>query len=122
MTVSNWIDIGQLVMWLISIIGTLVLGRVHFKNKRAQRFSSTAQQLMKAYVGYYDKQEISNPDKLQGVIQHVVTGLQAKGFKVTDQDIKNIEAGTEAWVTTLHNQLELTNNEVQEDVIVNDHA
>mgnify|MGYP003466732221 FL=1 len=55
MDIHDYIELTTLALWFISIIGIGILSRVHFKNKRLEQFRVTADDLMKSYVGLYNK-------------------------------------------------------------------
>ena len=87
MDIHDYIELTTLALWFISIIG-----RVHFKNKRLEQFRVTADDLMKSYVGLYNKESLASDQKINRIVNAVVDGLEAKGFKVEDQDVKDIFA------------------------------
>lgn len=47
---------------------------------------------MKNYVGLYNKKSLTDDKKINRITNAVVDGLEAKGFKVEDQDVKDIFA------------------------------
>lgn len=47
---------------------------------------------MKNYVGLYNKESLTDDKKINRITNAVVDGLEAKGFKVEDQDVKDIFA------------------------------
>ena len=47
---------------------------------------------MKNYVGLYNKESLASDQKINRIVNAVVDGLEAKGFKVEDQDVKDIFA------------------------------
>ena len=101
LSTKDYIELVELVLWIISIISVTVLGYVHFKEKQQIYFIQLARQLMIDYVYFYDKELISNEKKLNNVVRAVVTSLEKKGFVVSENDVKNIIAGIEKIVTDL---------------------
>lgn len=101
LSTKDYIELVELVLWIISIISVTVLGYVHFKEKQQISFIQLARQLMIDYVYFYDKELISNEKKLNNVVRAVVTSLEKKGFVVSENDVKNIIAGIEKIVTDL---------------------
>lgn len=47
---------------------------------------------MKNYVGLYNKESLTDDKKINRITNAVVDGLEARGFKVEDQDVKDIFA------------------------------
>lgn len=99
--IKEYIDLTALVLWVISLLGLMVFGRMHFRSKQAEEFNQIAQSLMKSYVYFYDRTQINNQEKLTKVVSAVVAGLRDKGFAPSDQDVKNIVAGVEQIVMEL---------------------
>lgn len=85
MDIHDCIELITLALWVISVIGVGILSRVHFKNKRLEQFRNTADYLMKSYVNLYDKENLSNEQKINRVGNAVVNSLEAKGFKLNKQ-------------------------------------
>lgn len=119
MSIMDWLTLGALGLFFISIVGVGILSRMHFKNKKMQLMADNAQRLMRAYVALYDKLDLGNAQKLNGVVDNVVKSLQEKGFTVSDQDRKNIEAGVEKTVSDLRMKQKATEDKPA-DVIVNE--
>ena len=92
MDIHDYVELTTLALWFISIIGIGILSRVHFKNKRLEQFRITADDLMKNYVGLYNKESLASDQKINRIVNAVVDGLEANGFKVEDQDVKDIFA------------------------------
>lgn len=92
MDIHDYVELITLVLWLISIIGISILSHIHFKIKRLEQFRITADNLMKSYIGLYNKESLANDQKIDRVVSAVVDELKAKGFKVEDQDVKDIFA------------------------------
>lgn len=92
MDIHDYVELITLVLWFISIIGIGILSHIHFKTKRLEQFRITADNLMKSYVGLYNKESLADDQKINRIVNAVVDGLEAKGFKVEDQDVKDIFA------------------------------
>lgn len=92
MDIHDCIELITLALWVVSVIGVGILSRVHFKNKRLERFRNTADYLMKSYVRLYDKENLSNEQKINRVGNAVVNSLEAKGFKLNKQEVQDIFA------------------------------
>lgn len=101
MTINDWIEVGFLASWIICLIGVGVFSNIHFKNKRAERYRQDAVFAMEKWVGYYDKQAVGNPEKAAGALNDAVKELQGKGYKINDQNVKDLEALREWAVTRL---------------------
>ena len=101
MTINDWIEVGFLASWIICLIGVGVFSHIHFKNKRAERYRQDAVFAMEKWVGYYDKQAVENPEKAAGALNDAVKELQGKGYKINDQNVKDLEALREWAVTRL---------------------
>lgn len=101
MTINDWIEVGFLTSWIICLIGVGVFSHIHFKNKRAEQYRQDAVFAMEKWVGYYDKQAVENPEKAAGALNDAVKELQGKGYKINDQNVKDLEALREWAVTRL---------------------
>lgn len=101
MTINDWIEVGFLASWIICLIGVGVFSHIHFKNKRAERYRQDAVFAMEKWVGYYDKQAVEKPEKAAGALNDAVKELQGKGYKINDQNVKDLEALREWAVTRL---------------------
>ena len=101
MTIKDWIEVGFLASWIICLIGVGVFSHMHFKNKRAERYRQDAVFAMEKWVGYYDKQAVENPEKAAGALNDAAKELQGKGYKINDQNVKDLEALREWAVTRL---------------------
>lgn len=101
MTFNDYFELFGLILWIVSLIGVGILGRIHLKNQRLVEFQDIAKTLMDDYVYFYDKAVMADDKKLNNVVNAVVDGLQRKGFKVTEEDVQNIFAGVEKAVTDL---------------------
>ncbi|WP_195922947.1 helveticin [Lactobacillus crispatus] len=85
----DYVELITLALWVISVVG---ISRVHFKNKRLEQFRNTADNLMKSYVRLYDKENLSDEQKINRVGNAVVNSLEAKGFKLNRQEVQDIFA------------------------------
>lgn len=101
MTVSDYIELGALALWLVCIIGVGVLSHVHFRNVKAEKYRQDALFAMKKWVGYYDKQDLDNPQKANMAVDDVVKELRGKGYTISDQSVKDLEALREYVLTQL---------------------
>lgn len=101
MTVSDYIEIGFLALWLVCLIGVGVLSHMHFKNVKAEKYRQDAIFAMKKWVGYYDKQDIDNPEKANRALDNAVKELQGKGYTISDQTVHDLEALREYVLTEL---------------------
>ncbi|MBI1722243.1 helveticin [Lactobacillus crispatus] len=97
MTVSDYIQLGFLLSWIFCLVGLSILAHVHFKNQKAEKYRLAALNAMKKWVAYYDKQDMDNPEKANGALNDAVKELNSKGYKVTDQQARDLEALRE-WV------------------------
>ncbi len=101
MTVSDYIEIGFLALWLVCLVGVGVLSHMHFKNIKAEKYRQDAIFAMKKWVGYYDKQDIDNPEKANRALDNAVKELQGKGYTISDQTVHDLEALREYVLTEL---------------------
>ena len=92
MDIHDYVELITLALWVISVVGIGILSRVHFKNKRLEQFRNTADSLMKSYVNLYDKENLSDEQKINRVGNAVVNSLEAKGFKLNRQEVQDIFA------------------------------
>lgn len=95
MDLHDYIEFIALGLWVASIVGIGILSKLHFKNKKLEQFRVTASDLMKSYLSFYDQENLSDEKKINRIANAVVDGLQAKGFKVSEQDVAEIFAGVE---------------------------
>ena len=96
-TIKDWIEVGFLVSWIVCLIGVGVFSHVHFKNKKAENYRVAAVHAMQKWVAFYDKEDLDNPEKANGALNDAVKELNSKGYKVTDQQVRDLEALRE-WV------------------------
>lgn len=97
MSVSDYIQLGFLLSWIFCLVGLSILAHIHFKNQKAEKYRLAALNAMKKWVAYYDKQDLDNPQKANGALNDAVKELNSKGYKVTDQQARDLEALRE-WV------------------------
>lgn len=101
MTVNDYIELGFLALWLVCIVGVAILSHVHFKNVRAEKYRQDAVFAMQKWVGYYDKQDLDNPEKANAAVNDAVKELKGKGYNINDQSVKDLEALREYVLTQL---------------------
>lgn len=101
MTVSDYIQLGFLLSWIICLVGLGVLAHVHFKNQKAEKYRLAALNAMRKWVAYYDKQDLDNPSKANGALNDAVVELNHKGYTITDQQFKDLEALRELVLSNL---------------------
>ena len=97
MTVSDYIQFAFLLSWIFCLVGLGILAHVHFKNQKAENYRVAALHAMQKWVAFYDKEDLDNPEKANGALNDVVKELNSKGYKVTDQQARDLEALRE-WV------------------------
>lgn len=97
MSVSDYIQLGFLLSWIFCLVGLSILAHVHFKNQKAEKYRLAALNAMRKWVAYYDKQDLDNPQKANGALNDAVKELNSKGYKITDQQARDLEALRE-WV------------------------
>lgn len=97
MTIKDWIEVGFLASWIVCLIGVGVFSHLHFKNKKAENYRIAALHAMQKWVAFYDKEDLDNPEKANGALNDAVKELNSKGYKVTDQQARDLEALRE-WV------------------------
>jgi uncharacterized protein YneF (UPF0154 family) len=57
---------------------------------------------MKSYINMYDQENLSDEKKINRVGNAVVDGLQAKGFKLSEQEVQDIFAEVAKQMNDLH--------------------
>lgn len=92
MTVSDYIQLMFLLSWIVCLIGLGVLAHIHFKSQKAEKYRLAALNAMRKWVAYYDKQDLDNPAKANGALNDAVIELNHKGYNITDQQVKDLEA------------------------------
>lgn len=97
MTIKDWIEVGFLASWIACLIGVGVVSHLHFKNKKAENYRLAALSAMQKWVAFYDKEDLDNPEKANGALNDAVKELNSKGYKITDQQARDLEALRE-WV------------------------
>lgn len=101
MTINDWIEVGFLVSWIICLIGLGVLAHIHFKSQKAEKYRLAALNAMRKWVAYYDKQDLDNPAKANRALNDAVVELNHKGYNITDQQVKDLEALRELVLSNL---------------------
>lgn len=101
MTIKDYLDLAQIVIWLFAVIMAVIGSHVHFKNKKAESYRTIAVNSARQWIGYYDKQAIENPEKFNSVLDHVVKELTAHGYKIGDQRVTDLKALIEYELTKL---------------------
>lgn len=101
MTVSDYIQLMFLVSWIVCLIGLGVLAHIHFKSQKAEKYRLAALNAMRKWVAYYDKQDLDNPAKANGALNDAVVELNHKGYNITDQQVKDLEALRELVLSNL---------------------
>lgn len=117
MNFNDWFQFGCLALWVLSGLVVTFFGNKHFDDKKMEQRKNWAVQAAQNYVAYYDQQQISNPEKLSGAINDVAKSLQAKGFTIDDQALKDIEASVEKAVADLHVKKEAVTTPVVEEKV-----
>lgn len=97
MSVSDYIQLGFLLSWIFCLVGLSILAHIHFKNQKAEKYRLAALNAMKKWVAYYDKQDLDNPQKANGALNDAVVELNHKGYNISDQQARDLEALRE-WV------------------------
>lgn len=101
MTVSDYIQLMFLLSWIVCLIGLGVLAHIHFKSQKAEKYRLAALDAMRKWVAYYDKQDLDNPAKANGALNDAVVELNHKGYNITDQQVKDLEALRELVLSNL---------------------
>lgn len=101
MTVSDYIQLMFLLSWIVCLIGLGVLAHIHFKSQKAEKYRLAALNAMRKWVAYYDKQDLDNPAKANGALNDAVVELNHKGYNITDQQVKDLEALRELVLSNL---------------------
>lgn len=101
MTVSDYIQLGFLLSWIFCLVGLGVLAHIHFKSQKAEKYRLAALNAMRKWVAYYDKQDLDNPAKANGALNDAVVELNHKGYNITDQQVKDLEALRELVLSNL---------------------
>ena len=101
MTIKDYLDLAQIVIWLFAVIMAVIGSHMHFKNKTAENYRTVAVNSARQWIGYYDKQAIDNPEKFNSVLDHVVKELTAHGYKIGDQRVSDLKALIEYELTKL---------------------
>lgn len=101
MSVSDYIQLGFLLSWIFCLVGLSILAHIHFKNQKAEKYRLAALNAMKNWVAYYDKQDLDNPQKANGALNDAVVELNHKGYNISDQQVKDLEALRELVLSNL---------------------
>lgn len=101
MTIKDYLDLAQIVIWLFAVIMAAIGSHVHFKNKTAENYRTVAVNSARQWIGYYDKQALENPEKFNSVLDHVVKELTAHGYKIGEQRVTDLKALIEYELTKL---------------------
>ena len=101
MTVSDYIQLVFLLSWIFCLVGLSILAHVHFKDQKAEKYRLAALNAMRKWVAYYDKQDMDNPEKANGALNDAVVELNHKGYKISDQQVKDLEALRELVLSNL---------------------
>lgn len=101
MTVSDYIQFGFLLSWIFCLVGLGILAHVHFKNQKAEKYRLAALNAMRKWVAYYDKQDLDNPQKANDALNDAVVELNHKGYNISDQQVKDLEALRELVLSNL---------------------
>ena len=102
MDIHDYVELIALGFWVISVVSVGILSHVHFKNKRLERLRIVTSNLMKSYINMYDQENLSDEKKINRVGNAVVDGLQAKGFKLSEQEVQDIFAEVAKQMNDLH--------------------
>ena len=105
MDIHDYVELIALAFWVISVVSVVsvgILSHVHFKNKRLERLRIVTSNLMKSYINMYDQENLSDEKKINRVGNAVVDGLQAKGFKLSEQEVQDIFAEVAKQMNDLH--------------------
>ena len=79
----------------------LFRSHIHFKSQKAEKYRLAALNAMRKWVAYYDKQDLDNPAKANGALNDAVVELNHKGYNITDQQVKDLEALRELVLSNL---------------------
>ena len=101
MTVSDYNQLMFWLSWIVCLIGLGVLAHIHFKSQKAEKYRLAALNAMRKWVAYYDKQDLDNPAKANGALNDAVVELNHKGYNITDQQVKDLEALRELVLSNL---------------------
>ena len=102
MDIHDYVELIALAFWVISVVSVGILSHVHFKNKSLERLRIVTSNLMKSYINMYDQENLSDEKKINRVGNAVVDGLQAKGFKLSEQEVQDIFAEVAKQMNDLH--------------------
>lgn len=101
MTIENWILAGFMLLWVASLVVIAAFGNRHFKNVKAEKYREIAVHAAQQWVGYMDRQNLSNDEKFDQALNAVVKELTAHGYSIGDQRTADLKALIEWTVTRL---------------------
>jgi hypothetical protein len=67
-----------------------ILRRIHVKNRKLEKIVTIVEQVLADYVSLYRRIGFSDQEK-QNIINSIVAILQEKGFKLSNEDVAQIE-------------------------------
>jgi hypothetical protein len=67
-----------------------ILRRIHVKNRKLEQIVTIVEQVLTDYVALYRRIGFSDQEK-QNIINSIVAILQEKGFKLSNEDVAQIE-------------------------------
>ena len=67
-----------------------ILRRIHVKNRKLEKIVTIVEQVLADYVALYRRIGFSDQEK-QNIINSIVAILQEKGFKLSNEDVAQIE-------------------------------
>lgn len=95
MTASDWVEILKFILWITCIVYATYFGREKLSNDKKNAKLEFMQALIQSYVQSYEKTDLTNTAKKQGVIADVASSLKSKGFSVSAQTLSDIDAMVE---------------------------
>lgn len=101
MTIKDWLLIGFMVLWVVSLIILASFGNRRFKNAKAEKYREIAVNAAQQWVAFMDKQDLSNDEKFDQALNSVVKELTAHGYSIGDQRTEDLKALIEWTVTRL---------------------
>ena len=103
MTVSDWVEVLKFVLWVACIVYATYFGKEKLASDKKNAKLEFMQALIQSYVQSYEKTDLSNTAKKQGVITDVANSLKSKGFSVSPQTLSDIDAMVERAVDHMKN-------------------
>lgn len=101
MKIEDWLLVILEVIFVIALVIVAAFGNKHFKNKRAEKYREIAVYAAKQWVGFMDRQDLSNEEKFDGALNNVVKELTSHGYDVGKQRTNDLKALIEWTVTRL---------------------